>query len=783
MSEAVHQISRACSSHRNIRAAVQIVKGAVVARTKECRRSLRRLLRDEAGAQLITVVLLMPALLGITAIATDGLLWGYAQQNLQAAADAAAGSVAKAYSYNTSADLSLEAKAIAAQYGIVDGVNGNSVVVDTPPQSGTGSCTLAATDPYVTNTTPDYAFEVIITQPQPAIFSTIFGVTSPSLCALAVAHPTGGDCILALNASAAGAFTASNNATVSLSGCGLFSDSNNATDSILVSGTATITATNGGTIGAAGGIEAPAGQVSPTPVPNQSPVSDPYASVTIPTPGNATTFSAFIYSPPSTVSCGTTTPIPSPLNAPFTLTPGGCYTGPGGSNHGLINIGTNGCLVATVAGTYTIKGNGGIQISATPPSGGSCNGKSVNVPSTATLNVSGPIAVSTAGISITLNLPAFNIGGITVSNNGALTLAPHSATAIVNGPINVTSGNLTISPNTNVATIVNVNGGISNSGTLSLNPNLGSGSLSYVMNGGISSSGTSSLGSATYQLTDIISVNAGTFTLNPGTYTLNNSSGSAAAIDVSGTLAINGGTYTLNIGGPLTAENNASINFGSSGNYKLASGLAIAGTHGAITFGSNTTFSANGLTQLKGGTLSISSGAYTFDGGINNSQAGTTINITGSGASPATVILSSTSTTTTTLTLHGSGSLTATNATLVFTSNNNTYPPTMMDIPNGASVSLSAPSTGTTSGMAIMGDRNMPVGTIFQIENGAHMTFTGAIYLPKGALNYAGGAATTTPCSQLVANTFSYAGGTATYANGCAGVGTFLINPTVLLVE
>jgi len=740
MSEAVHQISRACSSHRNIRAAVQIVKGAVVARTKESRRSLRRLLRDEAGAQLITVVLLMPALLGITAVATDGLLWGYAQQNLQAAADAAAGSVAKAYSYNTSADLSLEAKAIAAQYGIVDGVNGNSVVVDTPPQSGTGSCTLSATDPYVTNTTPDYAFEVIITQPQPVVFSTFFGVTSPSLCALAVAHPTGGDCILALNPSLNGAFTASNNAVVSLSGCGLFSDSNNSTDSILVTGTATITATNGGTIGAAGGIEAPAGQVSPTPIPNQAPVSDPYASLTIPTPGSATSFSPFSFT--ATTSCNPANlsiPTgPNGLDTAVTLTNNGCYMGTGNNHKGSITI-HNGCLIVPSSGNATFNGTGGIVVTGAPTAAGCSSTIQTSSSATATLNLNGPIAVNSGG---------------SLSTSANLNLN-------VSGGISVAGGNP--------------------SGTVTMNSR-----STYNLNGGITSSGTVTLNSATYNFTDNISVSAGTFTLNPGTYTLNNNSGSAAAIDVSGTLAIKGGTYTFNIGGPVTAENNASITFGSdqtAGNYKLASGLAIAGTHGAITFGSNTTFSANGLTQLKGGTLSISSGTYTFDGGINNSQAGTTINITGSSASPATVILSSTSTTTTALTLHGSGSLTATNATLVFTSNNSTYPSTMMDIPNGASVSLSAPSTGTTSGMAIMGDRTMPVGTIFQIENGANMTFTGAIYLPKGALNYAGGAATTTPCSQLVANTFRYAGGTATYANGCAGVGTFLINPTVLLVE
>ena len=765
-------------------------------------RLLARLIRDQRGSQLVLITLMIPPIIGLSALAVDGGVLAYDHMTLQAAADAAAASAVQRYQQGgaspSTSTLTLEGEAIAAQYGFVNGTSGVTVTVNWPP---TGKITsggslqscidenLSANDQYFGDSTK---IEVIIAKPISRYLSTIWSSNQINICGRAIGSPSGGICILALDPTADGAFSALQGSAITLTGCGLFSNSNSTVDSILVSGTATIHATNGGTIGAAGGIECPPGQCSPTPTPNLAPVPDPYASVTIPTPGAATTFSAFTYSAPSTVNCGATTTISSPLTSPFTLTAGTCYTGPGGNNHGLINISTGGCLVAPSAGTYTFKGTGGIQISATPPSGGSCNGKSLNMPSTATLNVSGPIVFGsfTSAQSINLNLAAFNIGGMTVNNNATLTIAVNSASAIVNGPISVNSGgSLTISPATNVATTVNVNGGsanstaISNSGTLNLNSNSGSGSLSYVMNGGISSSGTSSLGSATYQLTDIISVTSGTLTLNPGTYTLNDNSGSAAAIDVNGSLTFNAGTFTMNIGAQIEADGNGSqITFNSGGNYQLASGLAI--NKGTITFASgSSTFSANdgpshgAPSQMKGGTLSLSSGTYTFYGGITNTQQGATINITGTSSLPSTVIFSSTSSTGNTLSLHGSGSITANFATLVFTSSSSTniYPSapnySMIDLPNGSSATLSAPTTGSTHGIALLGDRRMPVGTQFYIENGANLVFTGAIYLPKGTLAYQGGGATTTSCSQLVANRFQYTNGTASYANSCFSTG------------
>ena len=71
------------------------VKGALVAWTSaNGRRLLVRLLRDEEGSYLVLFAFLMPVLVGIAGLGTEGGLWLYTQQALQGAADSAAVSAA-----------------------------------------------------------------------------------------------------------------------------------------------------------------------------------------------------------------------------------------------------------------------------------------------------------------------------------------------------------------------------------------------------------------------------------------------------------------------------------------------------------------------------------------------------------------------------------------------------------------------------------------------------------------------------------------------------------------
>jgi hypothetical protein len=96
-------------------------------RNGDTKRLLARLLGDEAGMQIIIMALLLPVAIGTAALATNGAFWGYSHLNVQAAADSAAASVGVAYQINASADLSTEADAIAATYGITSS-NGTATV-------------------------------------------------------------------------------------------------------------------------------------------------------------------------------------------------------------------------------------------------------------------------------------------------------------------------------------------------------------------------------------------------------------------------------------------------------------------------------------------------------------------------------------------------------------------------------------------------------------------------------------------------------------------------------
>jgi Putative Flp pilus-assembly TadE/G-like len=134
------------------------------------------------------------------------------------------------------------------------------------------------------------------------------------------------------------------------------------------------------------------------------------------------------------------------------------------------------------------------------------------------------------------------------------------------------------------------------------------------------------------------------------------------------------------------------------------------------------------------------------------------------------------------LDIAGGATLAGTGVTLVFTHNNaGRYAGATVN--GGATVNLTAPTTGTYAGIAIFGDRNMPTDTTFTFNGGATQVFTGAIYIPKGYVKYAGGSSTTDGCTQLVADTITFTGGS-NFGIDCSGTGTKpLSSAVVMLVE
>jgi hypothetical protein len=122
------------------------------------------------------------------------------------------------------------------------------------------------------------------------------------------------------------------------------------------------------------------------------------------------------------------------------------------------------------------------------------------------------------------------------------------------------------------------------------------------------------------------------------------------------------------------------------------------------------------------------------------------------------------------LMVNGGATLVGSGVTLVFTSKNrNGF--ASATINGGATVDLRPPTTGPTAGMVVFGDRGMPTGTSFKFNGGAAQYFGGAVYLSKGAIDFAGGAGTSTSCTQLIADTITFSGNSALALN-CKGYGT-----------
>jgi hypothetical protein len=180
--------------------------------------------------------------------------------------------------------------------------------------------------------------------------------------------------------------------------------------------------------------------------------------------------------------------------------------------------------------------------------------------------------------------------------------------------------------------------------------------------------------------------------------------------------------------------------------YNLSGGASKT-----LTAGSGAYVFCNGLNLSGGASLTLNPGVYVINGGSLNLSGGTTLNATGG----VTIVLTSST---------GSGYATA-------------------NISGGATVNITAPTSGPTAGLAFFQDRNAPSTGTDSFSGGATQAITGAIYFPDQAVNYSGGAATGgSNCTQLVAYTMSFSGGSS-FNNNCAGAGTAAIGSATKMVE
>ena len=192
------------------------------------------------------------------------------------------------------------------------------------------------------------------------------------------------------------------------------------------------------------------------------------------------------------------------------------------------------------------------------------------------------------------------------------------------------------------------------------------------------------------------------------------------------TLNTTNGTFTgvAPIGDPYANVSIPSYSGCNQTNFHLSGGASqtlSVGSSGVYVF-------CNGLNLSGGASLTLNPGIYVINGGSFNLSGGTTFNATGG----VTIVLT--------------GSTAAGYATA--------------NISGGANVSITAPTSGPTAGLAFFQDRNAPSSGTDSFSGGTTQTITGAIYFPHQAVNYSGGAtAGGSNCTQLIAYTMTFSGG------------------------
>ncbi len=112
----------------------------------------------------------------------------------------------------------------------------------------------------------------------------------------------------------------------------------------------------------------------------------------------------------------------------------------------------------------------------------------------------------------------------------------------------------------------------------------------------------------------------------------------------------------------------------------------------------------------------------------------------------------------------GSGSTTGSGVTIFIKANGN------MNISGGATMSFTAPTSGTYSGIVFFGDRSGS-NINYQLAGGSNTSITGAMYFPTGNLQFAGGANFSNNCLQIVAYKLQVSGGTNFSYTSCTGAG------------
>lgn len=170
---------------------------------------LRLLWQDQSGVVAVVMALALTAVVGMAGLAIDIAMWYRNDRAMQNAADSAVIAAA----LNGTNSYQDEAKAVAGQYGFVDGVNGVTITA-----LNNQTCPDGATDCFLVTVAQNSA---------PRLFSKVIGNFSPSLSGSAMAgnSQTHSYCLLALASSGTDPAILTNGAPkADLTGCSLMSN-------------------------------------------------------------------------------------------------------------------------------------------------------------------------------------------------------------------------------------------------------------------------------------------------------------------------------------------------------------------------------------------------------------------------------------------------------------------------------------------------------------------------------------------------------------------------------
>jgi Flp pilus assembly protein TadG len=235
------------------------------------------LLRDRRGATAAVIALSLTGLAGVGGLATEGASWYFTSRRMQSAADTAAfsGALAKIHSEPLTT-YDKEAEWVAANYGFSGtcGASGASVCVNSPPLSGS-------------HTTDPNAVEVIISQAETPLLSSLFMSSGPTITkrSVATASVNSSACVLALDNGNVIDVDDTGNGTLNLNSCSVYINSDDQSGALTMTGNATINASGAyivGGVSTSGNAALNTNNNTHT-YPNVTPLNDPYASVAMPT--------------------------------------------------------------------------------------------------------------------------------------------------------------------------------------------------------------------------------------------------------------------------------------------------------------------------------------------------------------------------------------------------------------------------------------------------------------------------------------------------------------------